>query len=514
MTRAIVSLACAATMLALSLSSAAAAPQQQLAGSWSGMLNFPGAPLLFVLTIEQNGNGLSATAQSPYQGGGSLPIDAIRFANGTLHFASNRFGYTFDGTVAPGAISGTFVQHGSRLPLILLPSALGTSDLQGTWLGALSVGGTNLLLALHLARNANGSLAATFDSPYQHAFGLPVATVSVANGVLRFAMPNLGASYRGTLGTASITGTFTQHGIALPLTLARPGSDAALPAPVPVATPYPTPQPHFSSRTVSFASSGGAVLAGTLTIPHGARARMPAFVFVHGSGPGTRDGGVPQNPTFLDLSNALSNAGIVVLRYDKRGIAQSTGTPTEDWRILGDDVRAAVAFLRAQPSVNPNRIYLLGHSEGWIIVPLVAPSIRGLAGIVLMAPPAVPMERIIQEQSPRMTPELHQAVTRALASYIGIDPAHVIRHVGVPILVLQGTRDIQVLRSDLPHLVEAARSAHRRITVDMLSSDDHLFLTVPAAMPSDGSEYETAAPLDSRVAADILSWLRGLGEPG
>ncbi len=515
MNRKIVVFAAAAALLALGAPIGSAAQQQSAVGTWSGMLDVPGGRLLLVIAIARQGTGLAATLQSPYQSGVTqIPVDAINTGNGKLHFSIARIGASYDGTLENGAISGTFAQRGTRYPLVLLPSALGTSDLRGTWLGTLAVGDTRLLLALEVARAGDSSLTATLDSPFQHGYEIPASSVSGANGVLSFAIPSLDASYRGTLGLQSITGTFTQRGMSLPLTLARPGSDAAIPTPVPVPTPYPTAHPHFSSRTVAFASTGGAVLAGTLTIPNHGRARMPAFVFVHGSGPGTRNGGIPQNPTFLDLSNALSNAGIVVLRYDKRGIAGSTGTATEDWHVLGNDVRAAVSFLREQPTVDPKRIFLLGHSEGGIIVPLVAPSIRGLAGIVLMAPPAVPMERIIQEQSPRMTPALRRAVTRGLASYIGIDPGNVIRGVGAPILVLQGTRDIQVLPSDLPHLVAAARNAHRRITVDLLSGDDHLFLRVPDAAPSDGSEYETAAPLDPRVAADILRWLRGLAERG
>lgn len=277
--------------------------------------------------------------------------------------------------------------------------------------------------------------------------------------------------------------------------------------PQPVSTPIPTPFPHFTSTDVHFASTGGAVLAGTLTIPDARRERLPAFVFVHGSGPETRNGALAQNPTFLDLGATLSNAGYIVLRYDKRGIGASTGVATEDWHVLGGDVRAAVAFLRRQPGVDPNRIFLLGHSEGGIIVPLVAPSIPGVAGIVLMAPPAVPMERILDEQSHGRDSTLMRAVRGSLRSYDGIDPASVIRKVSVPILVLQGTRDIQILPSDLDHFVDAARAAHRNITVDLLGGDDHLFLKVPPGATG-ASEYTIPAPLDPRVAADILLWLR------
>lgn len=200
-------------------------------------------------------------------------------------------------------------------------------------------------------------------------------------------------------------------------------------------TPVPTAQLHFSSRTVSFASSGGAIIAGTLTVPSGSKPhRMPAFVFIHGSGAETRDGAFAANPTFLDLGNALSNNGIVVLRYDKRGIAKSTGTPTEDWHPLGDDARAAVAFLKTQPSVDPNRIFLLGHSEGGAIAPLIAPSIPHLGGIVMMAGPAVSMTEILKQQSARMSPAMIRAEKTYFAAYAGLDPAVYITKVDVPIL--------------------------------------------------------------------------------
>ncbi len=482
---------------------ASAAPG--LTGTWSGMLDFGGAPLLFVITIADAGNGLTATATSPYQGGGAIPVDSIAESNGSLKFSIEHLGATFAGTVAANAISGTFTQRGTSVPLVLAPSSIGTSDLAGTWLGSLAAPGGSLLLVLHVRDEAGGALTATFDSPFQHAFGMPIE-MSRTNATLSFALAKAGASYEGTIGPDAIAGTFSQSGMTFPLTFARPGA-AAPPTPAPAATALPTPAPNFSSRNVTFASSGGAVLAGTLTVPKGRSGRMPAFVFVHGSGPGTRNAAIPQNPTFLLLSNALSNAGVVVLRYDKRGIGASTGTATEDWRPLGDDVRAAVALLRAQPSVDPHRIYLLGHSEGGLVVPLVAPTIPGLAGIVLMAPPAIPMAQIIEQQSARMTPAMKAATLQAFAAYDGIDPAQVIRKVGCPVLVLQGSRDLQVLPSDLHHLTDGYAGAAKHVTVDVLQGDDHLFITIAPSHPDDGSEYDVPSPLDPRVARSILAWM-------
>ncbi len=300
------------------------------------------------------------------------------------------------------------------------------------------------------------------------------------------------------------------HGLKIRLASRTDSTVSATPQPAAaVATPYPMASPLYIDREVTFASTA-ATLAGTFSIPNGAgSARLPAFVFVHGSGPSTRDGGTPQNPTFLALGNALANAGYAVLRYDKRGFGKSTGVATESWRPLADDARAAVAFLRTQPNVDPKRIFLVGHSEGGLIVPLVAPSIHpALAGIVLMAGPAIAMTDVLAEQSSRMSPQMLKATTAGLADYVGIEPSKVIAKVNVPILILQGSRDRQILAKDLPPMLAAAHAARRNVTAIVLAGDNHLFMVLKPDQVEDFSEYGVAAPLDPRVPRAILRWAR------
>lgn len=490
--------------LVLALLTLGAAPTATpLAGTWSGVLNFGGSPLLLVLKIDRGARGYSATASSPYRGGGTIAVDALTRNGDAIAFSIAKLGVSFSGALEAHDITGTFTQRGTSVALELIPDSLGTSDYTGAWLGTLDAAGTKLLIGLRVARAANGSLSAVLDSPDQHGFGIPIAGLQANGHAFAFSIPKLGVTYRGTPADGAIGGTFTQNGVSFPLAFSRPQvTQAVHPAP----TPMPTAQPHFTSTTVQF-TSNGATLAGTLTVPDGARGMLPAFVFIGGSGPSTRNGGDAENPTFLDLSNALSNAGVIVLRYDKRGIGKSGGTATEDWKPLAADARAAVGFLAQQPHVDPKRIFLLGHSEGGLVAPLAAQNDRAVAGLVLMAPPAVPMSQLIAEQSPRMPPTMHAAIERAFHGYDGIDPAVVIAHVRVPVLVLQGTDDLQVLPSDLHHLSDAARAAQRDVTIKLLRGDDHLFVDVPQGHPPFW-EYTVAEPLDPRVPQDILAWLR------
>jgi hypothetical protein len=293
------------------------------------------------------------------------------------------------------------------------------------------------------------------------------------------------------------------------------------------ATPLPLPPAHYTSRDVSITADDGVKLAGTLTVPNSAATPLPGFVLVHGSGCNDRDETIGPNKIFAQLANRLSNDGYAVLRYDKRSCGKSGGTfPVRD-RLIAD-ARCAIAYLRSQPGVDPKRIYVLGHSEGGELAPSIAIADGRLRGIVLLAPPALPLEQILKQQLLREVSSADRAAmekqvqaeldaiasgkkpsatNRWLRSSFGVDPAALIVRVPCAILILQGTKDIQVLPADTPRLVQAAQNAHRDVTVVMLQDDDHLFINLPADEPSTGGEYFTPSYLDPALFAAIEAWL-------
>ena len=317
------------------------------------------------------------------------------------------------------------------------------------------------------------------------------------------------------------------QGIAIVL-VSHTNKTAAPPAPA-APTPLPTAVPHFRSVDVSFVSSDGTKLAGTLTVPDADHASMPAVLLVHGSGPIDRDETIGPNPIFLQLSNALSNHGYVVLRYDKRGIGESGGNATTTTRHqLLADARAGIAFLRARADVAPSRVFVLGHSEGGELAPSLAADGAPLRGIALMAPPALPIDQILVQQmsrgltgaarakaiadQTRVNAAIRAGKSKApgsiwLRTSFGIDPADVIKRVPCPILILQGGKDFQVLVKDLPRLVHAADSAHRDVTVHVFPNDDHLFITVPTGQAAMPTEYFAPHRVDPAMIAALLTWL-------
>ncbi len=134
----------------------------------------------------------------------------------------------------------------------------------------------------------------------------------------------------------------------------------------------------FTEREVQV-GSGEWVLPATLTLPKGERP-FPAVVLVHGSGPQDRDETIGPNKPFRDLAWGLGSKGVAVLRYVKRtkayaGKLAKAMDLTVKEEVL-DDALAAVDLLRKVQGVDPNKIFVLGHSLGAMAAPRLASSTR------------------------------------------------------------------------------------------------------------------------------------------
>lgn len=136
----------------------------------------------------------------------------------------------------------------------------------------------------------------------------------------------------------------------------------------PRSTPAPDPD-HSAFRSADVTIETGAVtLAGTLLAPLD-ETPAPAVIIVPGSGAATRDGSWNM---YRSIGEYLAERGIAVLLYDKRGVGGSTGDwKSETFDERAQDVAAMVEFLKSREEIDPNRIGLIGHSQGAYIAPLV-----------------------------------------------------------------------------------------------------------------------------------------------
>ncbi len=140
--------------------------------------------------------------------------------------------------------------------------------------------------------------------------------------------------------------------------------------------------------------SKNATIAGTLKRPNVSRL-CPVVVLVAGGGPNKRNDSRVMNA----LAEELAANGIASLRYDKRGLGQSTGDlATFTSADLADDVRAAIEFLKDRADIDPTKIGLIGHSEGGTIVQRVAAMCDDVAFVVALAPPELPGNKFFESQ--------------------------------------------------------------------------------------------------------------------
>ncbi len=142
-------------------------------------------------------------------------------------------------------------------------------------------------------------------------------------------------------------------------------------------------------------------IAGTLTLPD-KEGLFPSVLLVSGMGPNDRDYTMMGHKLFLVLSDYLVNAGIAVLRVDKRGVGKSTGTfdATVTSQDLSRDVEAGIAYLKTRKEIDPKRIGLIGHSEGGMISAMVAAQSKDVAFLVMMAGVATTtIEHVLEQVS-------------------------------------------------------------------------------------------------------------------
>ncbi len=287
--------------------------------------------------------------------------------------------------------------------------------------------------------------------------------------------------------------------------------------------------------------AGADSLPGTLCVPRAA-GPVPVVVLTHGSGPNDRDETIGPNKPFRDIAHGLAAHGIASLRYDKRTFARRGGidlaTFTVEQEVIADAV-AAVAFARAQPRIDAARTFLLGHSLGGTLAPLVAERLGpDLRGVILLAPGARPLDSVIVEQTAfrlrvagqpdsvvaAQTAELERAFARvrsgaaadsevvlgAAAHYwrdlFGRRPLDVLRGLPVPVLVLQGGKDYQVTRADYERVQAALAGKAPGLGLAIWFSDlNHLFMQVAGA--STGAEYGRAGRVDEQVVTQIARWI-------
>lgn len=262
-------------------------------------------------------------------------------------------------------------------------------DITGQWNGVLKE--MNLRLIVHVTKTDDG-YSSTLDSPDQGASGIPVTSTTFVNDTLRLEATNLGITYSGKFFNNEFKGTFMQGGFKVPLILGRKEAEKPkLNRPQEPLEPYP-----YYSEDVTFENKAANLnLAGTLTLPK-KEGKFPVVIMISGSGPQNRNEELVGHKPFLVISDHLTRNGIGVLRFDDRGTGESTGNHSSATSAdFATDVQSAVSYLKTRKEIDLNNIGLMGHSEGGLIAPMVATTVKDINYIVLLAGPGLRGDKIL-----------------------------------------------------------------------------------------------------------------------
>lgn len=287
------------------------------------------------------------------------------------------------------------------LLLLLICKAASAQSVTGTWYGMLSWQSAQIPVAIHIDKSGD-RYTSTWDSPSQGAKGLVTVKTNFYGNQLSIDGSNYGVKINGTFVPDSniIRAEFSQGQANLPLRLQR--KPIAVSSNASAARPQEPTDISYRQEDVTFDNKkAGAKLAGTLTLPASGKANK-IVLLISGSGPQNRNEELAefnQRP-FLIWSDYLTRQGIAVLRYDDRGVDQSTGdfqrATTADF---ADDAEAAVKYIQSRPELKGMQIGLLGHSEGGLIASMVAARNKSVKFLVLLAAPGVPVRELMVRQS-------------------------------------------------------------------------------------------------------------------
>jgi pimeloyl-ACP methyl ester carboxylesterase len=285
-------------------------------------------------------------------------------------------------------------------------------------------------------------------------------------------------------------------------------------------------------------------LGATITRPKTGSARLPAVVLLSGTGANDRDGNLAGVPMLGQLAGVIADAGMLAVRYDRRGFGQSGGrSESATLSDYSDDARAVVRWLAERKDVDPKRIAIVGHSEGAWVAMLTASRERRVAAVASLAGPGTSgaemnleeqrqaMERLKmppaeREKQVAMQKQIQAAVltgkgwegippdlrkradTPWFQSILGFDPLRVVRDLDQPLFLLHGELDKQVPVAHVDRLAEVAKKESDSKSVEVLIVRGVNHLLVPA-VTGEISEYTTLPDrtVSKDVSGAVAEWL-------
>lgn len=275
---------------------------------------------------------------------------------------------------------------------------------------------------------------------------------------------------------------------------------------------------------------------GTLTIPKNLN-KIPVTLIIAGSGPTDRNGNnqMMKNESLKMLVYSLANNGIASLRFDKRGIGESmsAGKKESDLRFEDyiNDAKAWIELLKKDDRFS--KVIVIGHSEGSLIGMIASNNLSD--GFVSIAGAGRSADKIIKEQlagQPKAVQDLcfpiidslvlgktvknvsaslyslfRPGVQPYMISWFHYDPQAEIKKLNIPVLVVQGTNDIQVSEEEANLLSKA--NMHAQLV--FIKKMNHIFKIIDGDKNENIASYnDPSLPISEELTNKIAAFIKKL----
>jgi pimeloyl-ACP methyl ester carboxylesterase len=283
--------------------------------------------------------------------------------------------------------------------------------------------------------------------------------------------------------------------------------------------------------------TGTGDIYGTLLVPERDKP-VSVVLIISGSGPTDRNGNNPMitNNSLKMTAEALFEAGIASLRYDKRGIAKSEKAGGDESKLRFenyiDDAAGWIEMLKNDKQFD--KVIVLGHSEGSLIG-MIAAGIEGAGAFISVAGAGKPADEILKEQlktqpsyvkdlaypiidklkkgdtvadvNPLLNSLFRPSVQPYLISWFKYNPAKEIKKLNIPALIIQGTTDLQVKVKD----AEALKKADKKAELVIIDGMNHILKEAGTEKEKNIETYDNPdLPLHPDYSKAIISFINSL----
>ncbi|WP_332651868.1 alpha/beta hydrolase [Lysinibacillus sp. 54212] len=387
-----------------------------------------------------------------------------------------------------------------------------TANFIGKWQGDIEIpqAALSIIIDLH-------EITGTLSVPIQGLIDYPFQSVHYNKDTMTVEVNLNGSPIRitGKLEGNKITGTFTQNGQSYPIAFSKH---------VPEEITY---------EEISIAVEGGNLKA-ALQLTEEKHA--PIAIIIAGSGPTTKDGntmGMGENNSLKMLAEGLAMQGIASVRFDKRGIAENASLVSSEEEFTIDqyvkDVEQLIKF--AKEDNRFTAVHIIGHSEGSLIGMMAAKN-EEVDSFISLAGAGRAADVILLEQlQDQLTPELlskteqilsslkagkevrevptelqalfRPSVQQYMISWLKQHPTSLIKQLSMPVLVVQGTTDLQVNYVD----AEALKAANETAKLVYIDGMNHVLKSAPVDREANIATYSNPTlPLADTLVETITEF--------